>query len=157
MARDFLLDVKGVQRYQEQEPDEILLTTEAELTGEGGVLFLRDAESELTGLAGTETVFELRRDRVILRRTGRVTNEMVFTPGEVHASLYNTPEGALMITVHTTAVEDEMTLMGGSLHVAYDITVEGLGTGQIDYWLSVRPKHPAKPDRAANPPKHDSV
>ena len=87
----------------------------------------------------------------------RVTNEMVFIPGEVHASLYNTPEGALMITVHTTAVEDEMTLMGGTLHVAYNITVEGLGTGRIDYWLSVRPKHPPKPDRAANPPKHDSV
>ncbi len=140
MARDFLLDVKGVQRYQDQEPDEILLTTEAELTGEGGVLFLRYEESELTGLAGTETVFELRRNQVVLRRTGRVTSEMIFSLGQVHESLYNTGEGALLITVHTTAIEDKMTLAGGSLHVAYDITVEGLGTGKIDYWLNVRPK-----------------
>ena len=139
MACDFLLHVKGMQRYIDQEPDTIELTTEADLQGEG-VLFLRYAESELTGLAGTTTVFEIRRDRVILRRTGSVTSEMVFVRGNIHESLYNTPEGALMITIRTTAIDDEMTLEGGNLHVAYDITIEGLGMGKIDYWLTVRPK-----------------
>ena len=142
MACDFLLAIKGVQQYRDQDPDIIELTTEASLTGEGGVLFLRYAESDLTGLKGTDTTFELRGDKVILRRTGAVTSEMVFVCGEVHQSLYNTEEGALLITVHTTAVEDKMTLTGGSLHVSYDITIEGLGTGTIDYWLSVRPKKP---------------
>ena len=142
MACDFLLNVKGVQQYHDQEPDVIELTTEASLTGENGVLFLRYAESALTGLKGTDTVFELHRNKVVLRRTGAVTSEMIFIPGEVHQSLYNTEEGALLITVRTTAVEDEMTLTGGSLHVSYDITIEGLGMGRIDYWLSVRPKQP---------------
>lgn len=142
MACDFLLNVKGVQQYHDQEADVIELTTEASLTGENGVLFLRYAESDLTGLKGTDTVFELHRNMVVLRRTGAVTSEMIFIPGEVHQSLYNTEEGALLITVRTTAVEDEMTLAGGSLHVSYDITIEGLGMGRIDYWLSVRPKQP---------------
>ncbi len=142
MACDFLLNVKGVQQYHDQEADVIELTTEASLTGENGVLFLRYAESDLTGLKGTDTVFELHRNKVVLRRTGAVTSEMIFIPGEVHQSLYNTEEGALLITVRTTAVEDEMTLTGGSLHVSYDITIEGLGMGRIDYWLSVRPKQP---------------
>ena len=141
MAYEFLLNVKGVQKYRDQDPDVIELTTEASLSGEDGVLFLRYAESELTGLRGTDTIFELHRDKVVLRRVGAVTSEMVFIPGQVHQSLYNTEEGALLITVRTTAVEDEMTLGGGTLHVSYDITVEGLGTGQIDYWLNVRPKH----------------
>ncbi len=140
MVCDFLLDVKGVQKYHDQEPDVIELTTEAALTGEDGVLYLRYAESDLTGLKGTDTTFELHGDKVILRRSGAVSSEMVFVPGEVHQSLYNTEEGALLITVHTTAVEDEMTLNGGSLHVSYDITIEGLGMGRIDYWLKVRPK-----------------
>ncbi len=140
MVCDFLLDIKGVQKYHDQEPDVIELTTEASLTGEDGVLFLRYAESDLTGLKGTDTTFELRSDRVILRRTGAVSSEMIFAPGEVHQSLYNTEEGALLITVRTTAVEDEMTLTGGSLHVSYEITIEGLGMGRIDYWLKVRPK-----------------
>jgi uncharacterized beta-barrel protein YwiB (DUF1934 family) len=140
MTYDFLLDVKGVQKYEDREPETIELTTEAALSGEDGILWLRYQESELTGLQGTETCFELHRDKVILRRKGAVVSEMVFAPGLVNESLYNTDEGALLITVRTTAVEDEMTLTGGSLHVAYDITVEGLGTGQIDYWLNVRPK-----------------
>ena len=140
MAYEFLLNVKGVQKDRDQEPDVIELTTEASLSGEDGVLFLRYAESELTGLRGTDTIFELHRDKVVLRRVGAVTSEMVFIPGQVHQSLYNTEEGALLITIRTTAVDDEMTLTGGTLHVAYDITVEGLGTGQIDYWLTVRPK-----------------
>ncbi len=140
MACDFLLQVKGVQKYRDQEPDTIELTTEASLTGEDGVLYLRYAESELTGLRGTDTIFELHRNKVVLRRVGAVTSEMIFIPGQVHQSLYNSEEGALLITVHTTAVEDEMSLAGGSLHVSYDITIEGLGMGKIDYWLEVRPK-----------------
>lgn len=144
MTNDFLLQIKGVQQYRDQEPEVIELTTEASLTGEDGILYLRYAESELTGLRGTDTVFELHRGRVVLRRVGAVTSEMVFVPGQVHQSLYNTEEGALLITVHTTAVEDEMTLGGGKLHVAYDITIEGLGMGHIDYWLEARPKRPEK-------------
>lgn len=140
MANDFLLHVKGVQRYRDQEPETIELTTEAALTGEDGVLFLRYAESELTGLKGTETTFELHRDKVILRRTGTVSSEMIFIPGQVHQSLYNMEEGALLVTVRTNAVEDEMTLAGGTLHVAYDITIESLGTGRIEYWLKACPK-----------------
>ena len=140
MACDFLLQVKGVQKYRDQEPDTIELTTEASLTGEDGVLYLRYAESELTGLRGTDTIFELHRNKVVLRRVGAVTSEMIFIPGQVHQSLYNSEEGALLITVHTTAVEDEMSLAGGSLHVSYDITIEGLGMGKVDYWLEVRPK-----------------
>ena len=144
MTCDFLLEVKGVQKYEDREPETIELTTEASLTGEDGVLFLRYAESELTGLQGTDTIFELHRDKVILRRKGAVSSEMVFAQGLVNQSLYNTEEGALLITVRTTAVEDEMTLGGGTLHVSYDITVEGLGTGKIDYWLNVRPKRAEK-------------
>ena len=140
MACDFLLHVKGAQQYQGREPDTIELTTEASLTGEDGVLFLRYQESELTGLEGTETCFELHRGKVVLRRSGAVTSEMIFVPGQVHESLYNIEEGALMITVRTLAVEDEMTLCGGKLHVSYAISVEGLGTGHIDYWLDVAPK-----------------
>ena len=141
MTCDFLLDVKGVQKYEDREPETIELTTEAALTGEDGVLYLRYAESELTGLQGTETCFEMYRDKVILRRKGAVASEMTFAAGLVNQSLYNTEEGALLITIRTTEVEDEMTLGGGTLHVAYDITVEGLGTGHIDYWLIARPKH----------------
>ena len=43
MTCDFLLNVKGVQKYEDREPETIELTTEAALTGEEGVLYLRYA------------------------------------------------------------------------------------------------------------------
>ena len=42
-----------------------------------------------------------------------------------------------------------MTLEGGSLRVAYDITIEGLGMGSIEYQLQARrlsPPHREKGD-----------
>lgn len=143
METDFLLTVKGVQNYGERE-DSIELTTEASLTGEGGVLFLRYEESELTGLQGTTTTFELRKDKVLLTRRGAVNNEMEFALGQLHQSLYDTGEGALLITIRTTAIEDAMTLEGGTLHVGYDISIENLGMGRIDYWLTVRKRKTEK-------------
>ena len=147
MTYDFLLKVKGVQKYEDREPETIELTTEADLRGEDGVLYLRYAESELTGLQGTETIFELHRDKVVLRRTGSVRSEMIFALGQVHESLYDTEQGALLITIRTLELEDEMTLEGGSLHVGYSISIESLGMGRIDYYLNVRRRSPAKEEK----------
>ena len=138
MRPEFLLTVRGEQRYADREPEVIELTTEAELTGEGGVLRLSYRETELTGLQGTKTVFELYPHRVVLRRTGTVRSEMEFVVGKTHHSLYDTGEGALMITIRTILIEDRMTLEGGTLRVAYTISVEGLGSGTIEYKLHVR-------------------
>ncbi len=147
METEFLLSVKGVQRHGQEEPQIIEMTTDASLTGEDGVLYLRYAESALTGLEGTETCFELHPDKVVLRRTGSVRSEMVFALGQVHESLYDTEQGALLITIRTRELEDEMTLEGGSLHVGYSISIEGLGMGQIDYYLNVRRRNPAKEEK----------
>ena len=147
METEFLLSVKGVQRHGQEEPQIIEMTTDASLTGEDGVLYLRYAESALTGLEGTETCFELHQDNVVLRRTGSVRSELVCALGQVHESLYDTEQGALLITIRTRELEDEMTLEGGSLHVGYSISIEGLGMGQIDYYLNVRRRSPAKEEK----------
>ena len=138
MRPDILLTIRGTQRYADHDPEVIELTTEAELRHENGVLWLRYPESALTGLEGTVTTFILHPHRVQLKRTGAVTNEMEFEVGKVHQSLYDTGHGALLVTIRTTAIEDEMTLEGGTLRVAYDISIEGLGMGTIEYLLRAR-------------------
>ena len=139
MPDKFWLTIQGTQRYEGQEPEQLELITEAEMTHNSGVITLSYAESELTGLKGTLTTFEIHPHKVILRRRGLVNNEMEFVQGSFHRSLYDMGEGALMITIHTTRIEDRMTLTGGSLRIAYDITVERLGTGTIEYLLPAKP------------------
>lgn len=140
MKHEFLLTVHGYQHYENQTPDLVELTTEAELTAEGGVLYLRYNETELTGLVGTVTTFEIHPHRVVLRRSGTLVSEMEFMVGKTHQSLYDMGHGTLLVTVRTTEIDDRMGLNGGTLRVCYNITIEGLGTGRVVYALEVRRK-----------------
>ena len=140
MKPKYLLTVMGYQHYENQEPDMVELTTEAELTAEGGVLYLRYNETELTGLRGTVTTFEVHPHYVILRRTGQLTSELKFMVGKTHQSLYDMGHGALLVTVRTIEIDDRLTLNGGTLRVSYLISIEGLGNGRIVYALEVRKK-----------------
>ena len=93
-----LLTIRSEQHFEDMAPDSIELVTEGSLTptGEGG-LILSYQESELTGLEGTTTSFEVRGPQVILSRTGSVNSQMVFEEGKQHTSLYETPFGLLLI------------------------------------------------------------
>lgn len=73
-----LLTIRSEQHFEDMAPDSIELVTEGSLTptGEGG-LILSYQESELTGLEGTTTSFEVRGPQVILSRTGSVNSQMV--------------------------------------------------------------------------------
>lgn len=139
MKREVLIRLEGEQRYENQQPDIIELTTEGLLSREDGKLFLSYEETALTGLAGTTTIFEIEDRRVTLRRTGAVSSVMEFAVGQTHKSLYETPMGALLMTVCAQKVENHMDESGGNLTVSYDITIEDLGVGQIEYRLSVTP------------------
>ena len=135
--REVLIRLKGTQNYERQAPDTIELTTEGNLRREENRLILSYKESALTGLEGTVTSFELENDCVVLRRTGTVSSKMEFRVGEVNKSLYETPMGALLVTVCATKVENNLSDDGGNLTVAYAITIEDLGMGTIEYHLEV--------------------
>ena len=139
MKREVLIRLRGTQNYESQAPDTIELTTEGTLTRDEGRLILSYKETALTGLEGTVTSFEVQNDRVVLRRTGTVSSKMEFSVGEVHKSLYETPMGALLVTVSATKVENNLGDDGGNLTVAYAITIEDLGMGTIEYHLEVTP------------------
>ena len=139
MDRKVLLRLTGEQRYPDQPPERLELTTEALLRQEGKTLYLRYQESELTGLTGTTTTFEIRDETVALRRSGAVSSHMEFTVGKVHKSLYETSMGILLITVFTTRIENHMEPTGGNLTVTYGISIEDVGMGEIEYRLVVTP------------------
>lgn len=125
--------IRGTQTYEGQEPETIELTTEGELYEKEGTVYLAYAESELTGLEGTFTTFAIRQDSVRLIRTGRVDSDMAFSVGQVDESLYDTGMGALLVTIRTLSIENNMDVQGGNLRVSYKITIENVGSGQIEY------------------------
>ena len=140
MVKTVTLSVRGQQSYADQEPDVIELVTEGTLEPLKDGWKLCYEESELTGLAGVSTTFQVQEKTVTLIRTGRLNSQMVFQEGVPHDSLYQMDFGALMLTVCATQVKTELTENGGTIDLKYSIEVEHNAAGVIEYHLDIKTK-----------------
>ena len=134
-----VLSVRGVQRYEDQEPEIIELTTEGTMERQKEVWEVSYEESDLTGLAGVTTAFRVGPRGVVLKRTGKLQNQMIFMEGRRHESLYRIDIGALMIAVQATKVESRVSDQGGTVDIHYNIEIEDTAMGTMEYHLTINP------------------
>ena len=143
MENNVIISIQGRQSFEDQEPEVIELVTEGQLApdGEDGYT-LSYQESELTGLEGTLTTFQIEPQRVTLLRVGEVNSQMVFEEGRRHLSMYDTPYGALSIGVNTRRMRSELGANGGSIEIDYAIEIDHALAGQNLFRIQVREKGP---------------
>lgn len=139
MKRSVILNIRGTQRYEGQEQDTIELVTEGTMEKIDGGWELSYEESDLTGLAGVTTVFRVEDGVITLRRSGRLSSQMVFREGVVHESLYQMEFGALLMTVCARRIAHELNDAGGYVDLTYSIQIEHSAAGVVEYHLDVRP------------------
>ena len=135
-----VLSLKGTQSYLDQDPEVIELVTEGVMENHGERWDLSYEESDLTGLAGVTTTFQIEPGKVILNRTGKLNSQMVFVEGQQHDSLYQMEFGALMLSVRASRVEYQLTEEGGTVDLTYQIEIEQTSAGTIEYHLEIRKK-----------------
>ena len=139
-----IISIRGVQSLEPGEEDVMELVTQGVLRQEEGEGFsLSYLESELTGLEGTLTTFQIERDRVTLLRVGEVNSQMVFEEGRRHLSMYDTPYGALSVGINTRKMRAELDARGGSIEIDYAIEIDHALAGQNLFRIHVREKGPA--------------
>ena len=138
MKQKVLLSLRGKQAYLDQEPDVIELTTDGimEYTTDGWDISYE--ESDLTGLKGVTTTFQVEPKKIVLTRTGSLNSQMVFQEGMFHDSLYQMEFGAMMITVCASKVEYDLTEAGGTIDLTYGIEIEQTQAGEIEYHLDIK-------------------
>ena len=136
-----LLSIRGEQYFDGIDPDATELMTEGTmvLTEDGMVLSYQ--ESQLTGMEGTTTTFEVKGPRVTLIRSGTVNSQMVFEEGRQHTSLYETPFGELTVDIQTSRLRHNLTDRGGVMEIKYSIAVEHTVTGRNCFKIRVKRKH----------------
>ena len=141
MDKSVIISIRGTQTLDDNPPETVELITEGRLIdcGEEGYT-LTYQESELTGLEGTLTTFEIGPGRVILRRSGSVNSQMVFEEGRQHTSLYETPYGELSVDIQTSRLLHNLTERGGLMEIKYSIAVEHVVTGRNCFKIRVRRK-----------------
>ncbi len=140
MEKQVLLTIVSTQRFMAEEPEESRLVTQGVMRVVDDTVEISYAESELTGLVGTTTTFRVADDRVILQRSGAVESKMSFIVGQEDRSLYDMGFGALMIAIHTERIRSDLGENGGTVYVAYGITIEDEAAGFIEYKIEVRVK-----------------
>lgn len=138
MRKPVLLSIQGRQLYYGQEPEIIRLDTEGTMDCRDGIWEITYEESELTGMEGVTTTFRVEPEKITLQRTGRLYSTMVFQVGVTNSSLYRTEFGALMIAVSATRLSYDITQSGGTIDLAYSITIEDTESGEIGYHLEIR-------------------
>ena len=134
-----IISIKGTQSYEQQEDDVIELVTEGRLEREDeGHFTLSYQESEVTGLEGTLTTFQIEPERITLMRLGGVTSEMVFELGRRHLSMYDTPYGALAMGVNTRELSAALDEQGGQIRIVYDIELDHALAGRNTFDIQIR-------------------
>lgn len=136
-----ILYVKGEQYFDGIDPDGTELVTEGTMSLTEKGMLLSYEESELTGMEGTTTTFEITEKRVILRRSGTTNSQMVFEEGTQHTSLYETPFGELTVDIQTSHLRHNLSERGGVMEIRYSIAVEHAVTGRNCFKIRVKPKH----------------
>lgn len=140
MTKDVIISIRGMQAYDGGENDSIELKTEGTLTREENGWTLSYAESELTGLEGTTTIIQVEEKRVSLQRTGAVSSQMVFEEKRQHLSLYNTPYGAMELSISTRHLCHDLSEAGGEIEVTYRIELDHTMAGENTFHITVRPR-----------------
>ena len=136
-----MMTIRGEQYFEGMDPDGTELMTEGtmELTEDGMILSYE--ETELTGMAGTTTTFEVHEKKVVLTRSGKVNSQMIFEEGRQHTSLYETPFGELPVDIQTSKLLHNLTERGGLMEIKYSIAVAHTVTGRNCFKIRVRRKH----------------
>ena len=142
MDKAVIISIKGKQSFEDVDDEVIELVTEGLLAKEGeGEYTLSYQESELTGLEGTLTTFQIENGRITLLRVGAVNSQMVFEEGRRHLSMYDTPYGALSVGVSTRKMRSSLADSGGDITIDYAIEIDHAVAGQNLFQINVREKY----------------
>lgn len=138
MNNNVMLSICGKQNYLDQDPEVIELVTEGLLQRSGDGWIITYEESDLTGLAGVTTTFQVEPGKITLTRKGPLNSQMVFEPGVYHDSLYQMEFGALMMAVCAQKLSYNMGPEGGTVDLVYSIEIEQSVAGMVEYHLEVQ-------------------
>ena len=129
--------IKGAPAMPDGDDEGFELFTDGEYIQENGISTFSYVESELTGLDGMRTTFNVEPDRVILRRGDGLSGDMIFSENMKHHFLYDTPYGSITMGIDTHSITKNMRDDGGSLEILYDIEVDNATVSRNLFSISI--------------------
>ncbi|WP_031514240.1 DUF1934 domain-containing protein [Desulfofalx alkaliphila] len=138
MSKEVLVTVTGTQTNEWGEKDTIELTTLGYMYVKNGSFYLIYNETELSGMEGTTTSVKAEPSRVTLNRMGSAEMRQVFEEGQRHEGKYITPYGSMDTKVLPCKVEVDLTEMGGSINLEYELELDRQKIGYNELSITVK-------------------
>lgn len=101
-------------------------------------VYLVYKESKITGMEGTTTSLKIETDRVIINRMGQNQFKMIFEAGRDHDTIYCTPYGHMNAKVLTSEVMADLTELGGSINLKYELILDREKIGVNELLITVK-------------------
>jgi len=133
-----MISIKGSPISMDGEDKSFELMTDGEYSNADGVSTFSYIESELTGLDGMQTTFNVEQDRVVLSRGGGISGDMIFSEDQKHHFLYDTPFGSILMGIDTHSIKQNMSDDGGSLEICYDIEVDNISVSRNLFEINIK-------------------
>ena len=136
--KDVIISITGIQQHENDEDETVELITAGEYGVEDGKIRFSYWGSELTGLEGTRTEFEVSPMGVVMSREGEISSQMVFEPGRKHYFLYETSYGAATMGVNTHSISHNLGVNGGDIEIDYVVDFDHNIVGRNKFKINVR-------------------
>lgn len=136
--KNVIISIKGLQTDADDEKNAVELVTDGLFCFKNGTGSFSYMESELTGLDGTKTTFDIDPMGIIMTREGTLNSQMIFQQGKKHNFLYETPFGATTMGVNTKRVSVDLNEHGGDMEIDYMVDVQQAVVGRNIFKINVR-------------------
>ncbi len=126
-AADEEVDLFGEDEDLAPEPDVLEINSVGTISDDGKRISISYAETEATGMDGSNTVLTFLKDSpeiVTMMRDGMISATLVFEDGKRHHCIYKTPFMPFEVCVHTKKVENAL-LANGTLDLDYIVEIRG--------------------------------
>jgi uncharacterized beta-barrel protein YwiB (DUF1934 family) len=123
MDKNAIISVVSKQADGKDEDDIIEVVTPGKFYKQDNSYYAVYEETEISGMKGTTTTLKIDEENFTLIRTGTTNTEMKFKKHERDLTLYNTPHGALDLTVDTRELKMKVDSSGGDVFIDYDMIV----------------------------------
>ncbi|MCB2293154.1 DUF1934 domain-containing protein [Clostridium algoriphilum] len=123
MKKNSIISVVSRQSDNEDEGESIEVVTPGKFYKEDNCYYAVYEETEISGMEGTTTTFKIEEEKFTLIRTGTTNTEMKFKKYVRDLTLYNTPHGALDLTVDTKDLKMNVDKNGGDVFIDYDMII----------------------------------
>ncbi|ACV61014.1 Domain of unknown function DUF1934 [Desulfofarcimen acetoxidans DSM 771] len=138
MRKEVLVTVRGTQTNDFGEQDTIELVTMGSYYLKNSSYYIVYNETELSGMEGTVTSVKAEADKVTVNRMGTSEMKHVFEEGVPDEGSYVTPFGQLFTSVFPRKVEVDLTDVGGSINLEYELALDRQRIGYNELCITVK-------------------